>query len=225
MPSTRLVEEEQGLLRKILRALAYRQMMAANLRGHGLKFLVDPEGRLGLVDDMRHIVAQVNRVQTLYSELGGGDIRREAAIKMERIPYPATRLELAAFLAVSDPAERLAMESYVDSKCAELASIAAEDVGFDRVATRRGRARLDEFAKDAHQQPLVRQVLHRWSVVVLLSLGRPGSAGDRKAVQLGLRSRGVDSIMRDYLAELGPLMSTCGLGLEDLREAGVELPE
>lgn len=225
MPNTRLNEEEQGLLRKILRALAYRQMMATNLRGHGFKFLVDPEGRLGLVNDMRHILEQVSRVQELYTSLGGGNIRKEAHVKMERIPYPATRFELAAFLVVSDPAERLAMESYVDSKCTELAQIARDDLATTRIATARGRALFDEFAADPAQKPLMRQVLHRWAVIVLLSLGRPGSAGDRRAVELGLRSRGVGDIVSDYLSELAPLMESCGLGREELTEAGVALPD
>lgn len=224
MPNTRLNEEEQGLLRKILRALAYRQMMATNLRGHGFKFLVDPEGRLGLVDDMRHILKQVTRVQELYTSFGGGNIRKEAHVKMERIPYPGTRFELAAFLVVSDPAERLAMQSYVDSKCTELADIAREDLATTRVATNRGRALFDEFAADPEQKPLVRQVLHRWVTIVLLSLGRPGSAGDRRAVELGLRTRGVGEIVEDYLRELGPTMESCGLGRDELAEAGVVLP-
>jgi hypothetical protein len=224
MPATRLDEESQGLLRRILRSLAYRQMVAANLRGHGLKFLVDPEGRLSLVDDMRHIVSVVNRTQELYTKLGGGDLRREAATRMDRIPYPSSRFELAAFLSLADPAERVAMESYVDSCCVELAEIAREDLAYERVATRRGRALFDEFAADPTQLPLVRQVLHRWSAIVFTSLGRPGSAGDRRAVELGLRDRGVAEIVRDYLGEVGPMLEAVGLGLDDLRAAGVEVP-
>ena len=143
---------------------------------------------------------------------------------MERIPYPATRFELAAFLVVSDPAERLAMESYVDSKCAEMAEIARDDLATTRIATTRGRALFDEFAADPDQQPLVRQVLHRWITIVLLSLGRPNSAGDRRALELGLRSRSVAEIVEDYLLELGPIMEGCGLDRAALVEAGVELP-
>lgn len=225
MSATQLDEESKGLLRRILRSLAYRQLVAANLRGHGLKFLYDPEGRLSLVDDMRHIVRVVNRTQELYTTLGGGDLRSEAASKMDRIPYPSSRFELAAFLSLADPAERAAMEGYRSSACEELAAIATEDLAYERAATSRGRALFDEFAADPGQQPLVRQVLHRWSAIVFTSLGRPGSAGDRRAVELGLRTRGVADVVREYLGEVGPMLEAVGLGLEDLRAAGVEISD
>jgi hypothetical protein len=219
-----LDEEAKGLLRKILRAQAYRQVMASNIRGHGLKFLMDPEGRLGLVNDLQHSLSQVRRVQELYTSIGGGDIRREASIKMERIPYPNSRFELATFLATSDLAEELAMEGYVNSRCEVLAAIARDDLAFERTATRRSQALFQEFAADPDQQPLVRQVLNRWLVIALLSLGRPGTAGDRRALELGLRSRSCADSIHLYLERLGPLIEASGLDRDELRAAGVDLP-
>lgn len=217
-------EETKGLLRKILRAQAYRQIMGANIRGHGLKFLLDPEGRIGMVDDIQHTLGQVRRTQELYTQIDGGDIRREAGIKMERIPYPETRFELAAFLATSDLAERIAMESYVDSSCADLAAIARDDLAFERIATARSQTLFQEFAADPSQQPLVRQVLHRWMVICLLSLGRPGSAGDRRALELGLRNRSCADSVKLYLERLAPLIEVSGLEMSELEDGGVVLP-
>jgi hypothetical protein len=222
--TTKLDEEEKGLLRRILRAQAYRQMMAVNIRGHGLKYLVDPEGREGLVADMQHMLGQVSHVQELYSSIGGGDIRQEAAVRMERIPYPATRFELATFLSASGPAERIAMETYVDSKWSKLATVARADLAYERAATRRGQAFFEEFAADPSQAPLVRQVLHRWMAICLLSLGRPGTSGDRRSLELELRRASVSESSRTYLEQMAPAMDLAGLSLNELRDAGVELP-
>ncbi|MFT7485442.1 MAG: hypothetical protein ACI9F9_001292 [Candidatus Paceibacteria bacterium] len=219
-----LDEEEKGLMRKILRAQAYRQMMAANILGHGLKYLVDPEGRLGIVQDMQHILTQVSRVQALYTTIDGGDIRHEAAARMDRIPYPATRFELATFLATSDAAEELAMKSYVDSKCKIFAAIARDDLQYERQATKRSQALFEEFAADVSQAPLVQQVLRRWLVICLLSLGRPGTAGDRRVQELGLRRLSVAESVTEYLERLQPLIEMAGLTPDDLRDAGIELP-
>jgi len=224
MSEAQLDEEGKGLLRKILRSQAYRQIAGANIRGHGLKFLLDPEGRMGLLRDMQHTLGQVSRVQALYSSIGGGDIRREAAVKMERIPYPRSRFELATFLATSDLAEQLAMEAYVDCKCASFAAIARDDLAYERTATRRSRSLFQEFASDPDQQPLVRQVLNRWIVIALLALGRPGTAGDRRAIELGLRSRSCADSITTYLERLAPLLQACGLDRQELEAAGVELP-
>lgn len=224
MGELRLDEETKGLLRKILRAQAYRQIMAANIRGHGLKFLLEPDGRKGIVDDVQHILGQVRGVQELYTTIDGGDIRREAAVKMERIPYPETRFELAAFLATSDLAERVAMEGYADSKCAELAQIAQADLAYERTATLRSQRLFREFAADPSQTPLVRQVLSRWLAICLLSLGRPGTAGDRRAMELGLRSRTCADSIRLYLERLEPLIEVSGLEMAELTDDGIELP-
>ncbi len=222
---TKLDEEEKGLLRKILRAQAYRQMMSANMRGHGLKYLFDSQGRLGLVQDIQHVLNQVNRVQELYTSIGGGDIRHEASVRMERIPYPTTRFDLATFLATSGPAESLAMETYTNSKWEEFAQVARDDLAYEREATKRGTNFFHEFAADKSQRPLVRQVLHRWMAICLLSLGRPGSAGDRRALELGLRDSSVSDSSKAYLEMLAPMMKLAGLSKEKLREAGVQLPE
>jgi hypothetical protein len=224
MSTCPLNEEERGLLRKIMRAQAYRQIMAANIRGHGLKFLVDSEGRIELVEDIQHILDQVNLIQTLYSQIGGGDIRREAAIRMERIPYPASRFELATFLATSDMAEQTAMEGYTDCKCGEFAAIARDDLAHERRATSRSRTLFQEFASDPEQEPLVRQALNRWIVISLLALGRPGTAGDRRAQELGLRSRSCAESIEVYLERLAPLLEISGLDRAELEAAGVELP-
>jgi hypothetical protein len=223
--TTKLDEEEKGLFRKVLRAQAYRQMMAANIRGHGLKYLFDSQGRLGLVQDMQHVLTQVTRVQELYTSIGGGDIRQEASVRMERIPYPTTRFDLATFLATSGPAESLAMQTYTSSKWEEFAQIARDDLAFEREATRRGTQFFLDFAADKTQGPLVRQVLHRWMAICLLSLGRPGTAGDRRALELGLRDVSVADSARAYLEQLSPMMEQAGLTLDKLQAAGVSLPE
>ena len=173
---------------------------------------------------MLNIPAFYQRVQELYTEIGGGDIRREAAIKMERIPYPKSRFELATFLATSDAAEILAMESYEDSKCAEFAAIAREDLAYERTATRRSRKLFEEFAADPDQRPLVRQVLSRWLVISLLALGKPGTAGDRRAVELGLRKRSCAESIALFLERLAPLLEVSGLDRAELEAAGVQLP-
>jgi hypothetical protein len=224
MTALHMDEEVKGILRKVLRAQAYRQIMAANIRGHGLKFLLAPEGRSGLVNDIRHILLQVRGVQELYTSIEGGDIRREAASKMERIPYPESRFELAAFLATSDLAERIAMEGYANSSCSELAKIARIDLDYERTATIRSQKLFQEFTEDPAQKPLVRQVLHRWLVICLLALGRPGTVGDRRALELGLRQRSCADSIRSYLEELGPLLEISGLELSELSESGLVLP-
>jgi hypothetical protein len=224
MSPQKLDEEGKALLRKILLGQAYRQIMAANIRGHGLKFLQTTEGRKSLIDDLQHILGQVGRVQEIYSTIGGGDLRLEAAVKMERIPYPSSKLELAAFLATSDLAEEVAMEGYERSVCEPFGQIARENLVHERVATKRGQALFETFALEPTQHPHAQQMFSRWVVIALLALGKPGSKGDERAVALGLRDRSCAQAIKIYLERLAPFMEACKLELPDLQSAGVDLP-
>lgn len=219
-----LDEEGKALMRKVLLGQAYRQIMAANIRGHGLKFLQTTRGRSSLVSDLEHILRSMERVQAIYSEIGGEDLRQESAAKMERIPYPASKLELAAFLATSDLAEEVAMEGYVESVCASFAGVARDNLEHERTATSRGQELFQAFATDPGQHPHAQQMFSRWVVIALLALGRPGSSGDARAVALGLRTRSCGEAIQIYLERLAPFMQACKLELPDLSAAGVLLP-
>ncbi len=222
-PST-LDEEGKALLRKILLGQAYRQIMAANIRGHGLKFLQSCEGRSSLIADLQHILDSIGRVQAVYSKIGGGDLRLDATAKTERIPYPASKLELAAFLATSDLAEVVAMEGYTESSCADFAAIARDNLVHEHTATKRGLALFEAFATEPTQHPHAQQMFSRWVVISLLALGRPGTKGDERAVALGLRNRSCGEATSLYLERLSPFMEACKLELPDLKSAGVHLP-
>jgi hypothetical protein len=61
-------------------------------------------------------------------------------------------------------------------------------------------------------------------VITLLSLGRPDSLGDVRALQLGLRAKSVARIVREYLDALAPFLDRCQLALPDGAALGLELP-
>src|SRR5688500_4551533 len=88
-------EESRALLRKIVEGHAYRQLMLANIRGHGIKFLPEVEQKLASVVRLAHVLPLMRGVATLYAEIDGGDVVSAVRDRMERIPYPGSRLELA----------------------------------------------------------------------------------------------------------------------------------
>lgn len=223
MPHRKLSEEARALLRQILERLAYRQLMAANIRGHGLKYLHEPAEKVRLARELEQELGILERVSALYAELGGGELALAVRHRMERIPYPTSRMELAVCLALSDLAERVAMESYTGSVCAELSDIAHSILGHDRRGTRAGEELFVAFCQEPANRPHAQQLFGRWVAIALRSLGRPGTPRDKRAVELGLRSRACADASRDFLERLSALQRAAGLALPDLAEAGVEL--
>jgi hypothetical protein len=224
LPVDRLDEERKGLLRRILECQAYRQRMAGNIRGHGLKYVMDLDAKVALVRDVEYGVGVLREVERLHARLGGEDLGEVVRAKMERIPYPMSKLELAACLTLTDRAEQTAAASYADSVSADLAAIARTVLATDRSATRRGEQLFVEFCAEASNRPHAQQMFDRWLAIALRSLGRPGTRRDQRAVELGLRTQRVADSVREFLAGVGELAARCGLAIPPAETLAVELP-
>ena len=221
-----LDEEARGLLRKVVEGQAYRQLMLDNIRGHGVRYLADIEGKLGLVRALETSLVQFREVQRLYAGLtGGGDVLAAVRGKMERIPYPASRMELAVCLFLCETTERLALEAYVECKSRDFAAIARTRLADMHGTERTADATFVEFCAEPGNRQHAQQMYNRWFALVLLSLGRPGSRGDARAVALGLRSRHVSAIVNDLLARMRPFLVSCGIQQPGAAALGLELPE
>lgn len=218
-------EESRALLRKIVEGQAYRQLMLANIRGHGIKYLPELEQKLESVKRLAHVLPLFRGVAELYAEIDGGDVISAVRDRMERIPYPSSRLELAVCLFLCMRAERQALDSYADCRVssalveltnARLSDVSTEDLPRDTVFV--------EYCAEPANRPHAQQMFNRWLALCLLALGRPGSHGDQRAVELGLRSRRVSDLAAEFLAGLEPFLESTGLVVPDGAALGVELP-
>jgi hypothetical protein len=225
MPVQELPEEAKGLLRKIVERQAYRQMMIEKIRGHGLKFVPEIDAQILLAQDIVHSLKLMQQIELLYSQVGGNDLVTATRDKMERIPYPASRLELAICLALCDRAERVAAESYVDSRCEDFAAIALSILAMDRTSTRQGEELFKGFCSEAGNRHAAQQMFQRWLAITVTAMGRPGTQGDERAFALGLRKQRCLDSVRQYFDELKPLMASCHLVMPSAAAMGVELPK
>ena len=221
----RLDEERKGLLRRIVECQAYRQRMAGNIRGHGMKFVMNLDSKLHLVRELEDETRVLREVEGLYERLGEtGDLADIVRSNMERIPYPGSKLELAICLALTDRAERIAAESYLGSVSGDFAAIAKSLVDRDRSAAQRAEGLFLEFCADEGNRPHAQQMFDRWLAICVRSLGRPDTARDARAVELGLRTQHVAESLREFLSDVNELAERCGLTLPTGEALAVELP-
>ncbi len=224
MKATREVNEEgRTILRRIIEAQAYRQLMAMNIRGHCLKFCTDIEGKVGLAEELYRNLAILREVRALYRDLGWEDVESAVRDKMARIPYPESRLEFGVFRHLCGLALAIAMDGYADSANKDLAAIARSFLD-----GRRGNLEDPEFAEfctDPTHRPHAQQMFNRWFAIAVRSLGRPGTPGDQRAVDLGLRAETNSQVILRYVAAIRPMLARCGLGLPDPEEFGLALPK
>jgi len=216
-----LSEDARQLLRRIIESLAWRQLTGIDILGHCLKYVPDLDIKQRVVTELDLNLRLFRDVETLYADLGWADIGALVRERSADMPYPGSRVEFGLFYFVSGLAELTAMQSYEDSVCTEFAAIARSYL--HAAPGRPEPTRFIEFASQETNRPQAQQYLNLWLSVSLRALGRPGTAGDRRAVELGLRKRTVEETLRDFLGRLDGTMRQCGLEFPDATVLGVDL--
>ena len=218
-----LDEEAKALLRRIVERTAYRQIMAANIRGHGLKYLIDLEEKTQLARDLDTGLEVLRHVERLYGELDGEGLALSVRDAMERIPYPYSRLELAVCLSLIGRAERLVASTYFESKSAGMAAIARRIHDLERPGTRILEMQLADFCAEPGNRATAQQFVNRWIAISLVAFGRPGTVGDQRSFALSLRNARVEHLVPRFLGDVKPWCESFHLVLPDVTKLGIDL--
>ena len=216
-----LSEDARIVLRRIVEAQAYRQLMAMNIRGHCLKFFTDVESKVRVAEQLHLNLTILREVSSLYRELGWEDVESAVRDRMARIPYPESRLEFGVFRHLCGVALEIAMRSYVDGAEKRFGAIARSFL--DRHDSDLEDPEFIEFCSDPSHRPHAQQMFNRWFSIAVRSLGRPGTPGDARAVELGLRTQTASEWLEEYVAAIQTVAERCGLEMPDAAEFGLEL--
>lgn len=215
-------EEARQLLRKIIEHVAWRQVASINILGHCLSYIHDLETKRRVVTELDLGLRLVDDVRELYGQLGWSDIEAVVRDHVDGIPLPQSRIDFGLFYYLTGLAEETAMRSYMDCCVPEFAAIARSFVA--TVPGRPEPTRFLAFAADPTNRPQAQQYLNRWVAIALVSFGRAGTPGDRRAVELGLRSQTSHEMTRAFLQRLAPFLKRLELRVPTSQELGLELP-
>lgn len=218
-----LPDEARHLLCRILESMSYRQRAAANIRGHALKLIPDLLGKQALVAELDAHLGALAEIETLHALAGGQDPYDRIRERMERIPYPTTRMDLSACLSLTERAEQALSQAYVDSRIAPLAGVARLALETERPFTAGELDRFLAFAQEPENRPRAQECFDRWFLICLTALGRPGTAGDQRAVDLELRGKLVADVILEFIESVDELRLRAGLAWTDVPTT-VDLP-
>lgn len=206
-----LDEETRGLLRRVLESMSYRQRAAANIRGHALKLIPEVADKQALLAELHAHMGALALIEGLHASAGGEDAYDRVRGRMERIPYPTTRMDLSACLALTEKAEQALSRAYLESRIEPLASLAEQVVATERPFTQGEVERFVAFAREADNRPRAQECFDRWLLLCLGAFGRPGTPGDERAVDRGLRRARVAEVVDGFLDQADALRSDAGL--------------
>lgn len=68
------------------------------------------------------------------------------------------------------------------------------------------------------------QRFNRWLRQGMLSFGRPGTEGNRYAIEAGVKKRDSGAVMQDFVNDIKPAVKACGLVFPDPASIGLVVP-
>jgi hypothetical protein len=224
-----LEPEARGLMLRTLERHAFRHNAAAFVLGHGLQHL---DGLAQMRVHSRGIQAHLERlgeIESMYRDLCGEASSAEALAdairpRLESLPYPETRIDLACALAITRRGERVAARSYVECRYTPFAELAQAMLADETSDTTEEDLLVEYCARESHR-PVAQEYWERWLLLALHSLGRIDCHADGRAVELGVRDKPVAAVVGDFLDEVEPLRQATGLALPDLPAIGADFPE
>lgn len=87
-----------------------------------------------------------------------------------------------------------------------------------------GEACLVEMCRDAATRAEIQRRFRKWFVAAMRIFGRPGTAGNRYCIEVGLKTRDSGDVAAAYLDSIRPVMAQCRLRFPERHELPVELP-
>jgi len=165
----------------------------------------------------------------LYVELApGADLHEAVRERVAGMPAPDSWLEVTVVQFLYDRAGAVQLGELAGSSDPRVARLAARILEGERMHVflggEGGIALRNMLLGDPDRAPAAQKYVDRWLAHSLRSFGRPGTPRSRRAIELGLRRRDSAEVVRDYLAELAPIVQACGLRLPSREIMGLELP-
>jgi 1,2-phenylacetyl-CoA epoxidase catalytic subunit/(2Fe-2S) ferredoxin len=214
----------RAMVKQLLESQAYRELQAANLLGHALKFVPNLGYKQSIAEDLEEELEHFAEVARLYAELtDGADVAQAVADRLARVPYPESWPELAMVQFLYDRAGEVHLREYVNCSYVPYREIVTKILEEEEGHESFGEGVLLELTRDEARRAEAQRLFDKWLPIALLSFGRPGTPGNRYAVEVGLKTRDSGAVIQQFLDDIKGTMRACGLRFPAREQIGVEL--
>jgi len=211
---------------QMMRSQSYRELAAAQLFGHGLRFAPTSKDVKFLTWHITEESEHYLDVAKLYEKFTGESVDAwvRERLAQKPIPWVDSWLELGVAQWLYDRGGFWQLQEYTECSWEPYRTIVGKIVREERGHQDHGQEIAVELCQKERGRPETQRVFAKWLRQGLLSFGRPDTEGDRYAVRVGLKKRSAGEVARDFFADIRPAIREAGLALPSKEEVGVELP-
>ena len=224
---TQMDETYERTVVQLMESQAYRELAAAHLFGYGLQFAPELSWVKFMTWHIREEVEHFDAVAHMYRAFTGRDVTPVAMGRLATKPMDRVDgwFELAMAQFLFDRGGFWQLQEY--DRCsflpyrAVIGKIVDEEEGHQGL----GERMVVELVQTGRYEERKQRDFVKWLRHGLMSFGRPGTAGNRYAIDVGIKKRDSGQVMQDYLNDIKPAVKACGLSFPTARALSLEMPD
>jgi ring-1,2-phenylacetyl-CoA epoxidase subunit PaaA len=220
-----MTPEYRAMVQQLLESQGYREVMAANMFGHAMKYIPTLNHKQMVAHQIEEELEHFEEVAKLYQQVTGDDLLEAIQDKLERVPFSESWTELAMAQFLYDRAGEFHLREYKTCSYAPYSRIVTKILEEEEGHEGFGEKVVLELSKNPQYHDALQKLFEKWLTVAMLSFGRPGTEGNSFAISSGLKTRDSGEVMQDFINDIKPTMIACGLQFPEREKIGIEMPD
>jgi 1,2-phenylacetyl-CoA epoxidase catalytic subunit len=214
------------LVVQLMQSQAYRELAAAHMFGYGLQFVPEKWMKF-MVWHIQEEMEHYQDVSKMYREFTGEEVEPVVRVRLAKgaVPFAESWFELAMAQFLYDRGGFWQLKEYEECSFVPyrgvIQKIVKEEAGHQAL----GEKIVVELCQSGRYEDAKQPLFEKWLRLGLLSFGRPGTPGNRLAIEQGLKKRDSGECMKDFLDDIRPAVKASGLRFPDPAALRMELPD
>jgi 1,2-phenylacetyl-CoA epoxidase catalytic subunit len=212
---------------QLMESQAYRELAAAHLFGFGLQFAPELRWIKFMTWHIREEVEHFEAVARMYRAFTGDDVTPVAIGRLESGPLDRVDswFELAMAQFLFDRGGFWQLKEYESCSFLPYREVIGKIIDEEAGHQGLGERMVVELVGTGRYDDRKQRDFAKWLRHGLLSFGRPGTEGNRYAIEVGIKKRDSGAVMQDYLDDIKPAVKICGLAFPTPVDLGLEVPD
>jgi 1,2-phenylacetyl-CoA epoxidase catalytic subunit len=216
----------QATLEQMMKSQAYRELAAAQMFGHGLKYVPELRWLKFMTWHIQEEMEHYEVVAKMYQAFAGESVEPWVHERLGQSPitFAESWFELAMAQFLYDRGGFWQLQEYEDASFPPyrqtIRKIIAEEKGHQSL----GERIVVDLCATGRFEDVKQPMFDKWFRQGMLSFGRPGGEGNAYAIEVGLKKRDSGDVMRDFVADIRPAVRACGLRFPEPASVGLDVP-
>jgi 1,2-phenylacetyl-CoA epoxidase catalytic subunit len=217
--------EYRQTLVQLMESQAYRELAAAHMFGYGLRFVPDKWLKF-MVWHIREEAEHYEAVAKMYREFTGEDVEPVVRMRLagRPVPFAESWMELAMAQFLYDRGGFWQLKEYEQCSFVPYRSVVQKIIKEEAGHQGLGEKIVVDYCRSGQYDDVKQTLFEKWLRIGLLSFGRPGTPGNRFAIDHGIKRRDSGECMKDFVADIRSAVRSAGLLFPDPARLEMELP-